>query len=61
MRRGCTSLILAATVALWNGSQLMAFDLQGHRGARGLLPENTLSALPVRSKSASPRSRPTSP
>ena len=42
MRRGCTSLILAAIVALWNGSQLMAFDLQGHRGARGLLPENTL-------------------
>jgi glycerophosphoryl diester phosphodiesterase len=42
MMRVCTSLILAAIVALWNGSQLMAFDLQGHRGARGLLPENTL-------------------
>tara|TARA_Y100000588_G_scaffold246255_1_gene260616 strand:- start:17 stop:157 length:141 start_codon:yes stop_codon:yes gene_type:complete len=23
----------------------MAFDLQGHRGARGLMPENTLPAF----------------
>jgi glycerophosphoryl diester phosphodiesterase len=42
MMRACTSLIFAAIVTLFAGSRLMAFDLQGHRGARGLAPENTL-------------------
>ena len=31
-------------LALW-ASPCLAFDLQGHRGARGLLPENTLPAF----------------
>lgn len=34
----CLSLILPCSMAL-------AFDLQGHRGARGLMPENTLPAF----------------
>ena len=34
-----TVLTLAATIAF---AQPPAFDLQGHRGARGLMPENTL-------------------
>lgn len=34
----CLSLILPCTMAF-------AFDLQGHRGARGLMPENTLPAF----------------
>lgn len=35
-------LTLASTLAL---AQTPAFDLQGHRGARGLMPENTLPAF----------------
>ena len=35
------SFFLAICVAL----PLHAFDLQGHRGARGLLPENTIPAF----------------
>jgi len=35
--------ILAAGIVA--GSEAMAFDLQGHRGARGLAPENTLEAF----------------
>ncbi|MEP0521319.1 MAG: glycerophosphodiester phosphodiesterase [Hyphomicrobiales bacterium] len=34
----CLSLVLPCSMAL-------AFDLQGHRGARGLMPENTLPAF----------------
>ena len=34
------SLAAAATLA-----QPATFDLQGHRGARGLMPENTLPAF----------------
>ncbi len=38
--RGCALLVMAA-VAL----PALAFDLQGHRGARGLAPENTIAAF----------------
>ena len=38
MRQWLLAMALAASPAL-------AFDLQGHRGARGLLPENTLPAF----------------
>lgn len=31
--------------ALWIAGSAAAFDLQGHRGARGLAPENTLAAF----------------
>lgn len=34
-----------ATVVLTASCGAAAFDLQGHRGARGLLPENTLAAF----------------
>ena len=40
--------ILAAAIAgfmLWSAATAYAFDAQGHRGARGLLPENTLPAF----------------
>ena len=40
-RKLALPLLLAATVAL----PALAFDLQGHRGARGLRPENTLAAF----------------
>ena len=35
-------LVLALAAATWPA---LAFDLQGHRGARGLLPENTLPSF----------------
>jgi glycerophosphoryl diester phosphodiesterase len=38
------SLLLAYTPAVLMGTE-RAFDLQGHRGARGLRPENTLAAF----------------
>ena len=31
----------------WSASMAVAFDLQGHRGARGLAPENTLASFEV--------------
>jgi glycerophosphoryl diester phosphodiesterase len=34
-----------ATLTLLSGCATQTFDLQGHRGARGLAPENTLSAF----------------
>src|SRR5918993_5848072 len=34
-----------AVLLLALGSPALAFDLQGHRGARGLAPENTLAAF----------------
>jgi glycerophosphoryl diester phosphodiesterase len=37
--------MLAGLLAVLAGSAAMAFDLQGHRGARGLAPENTLAAF----------------
>lgn len=47
-RRGAALLAaaLAATLAVAASAQApRAFDLQGHRGARGLAPENTLAAF----------------
>lgn len=35
----------AALLALLSSASSMAIDVQGHRGARGLLPENTLPAF----------------
>ena len=35
----------AALALLCAALQAGAFDLQGHRGARGLAPENTLAAF----------------
>jgi glycerophosphoryl diester phosphodiesterase len=40
IRAGIAGLVLLAVAA-----QAAAFDLQGHRGARGLAPENTLPAF----------------
>lgn len=37
--------IVAASLALAAATQAAGFDLQGHRGARGLAPENTLTAF----------------
>ena len=42
--RAAAALALAACLAI---SPALAFDLQGHRGARGLAPENTLAAFTV--------------
>jgi glycerophosphoryl diester phosphodiesterase len=36
---------LLALVIAWAPASADAFDLQGHRGARGLVPENTLAAF----------------
>ncbi len=41
MLRTCTFIAFGAALA----AQAAAFDLQGHRGARGLRPENTLPAF----------------
>ena len=41
MRTKFVSVVLLAAIA----SSAAAFDLQGHRGARGLAPENTLAAF----------------
>jgi glycerophosphoryl diester phosphodiesterase len=35
----------ALGLSLWCTGAALAFDLQGHRGARGLAPENTLAAF----------------
>ena len=35
----------AMGLSLWCASAALAFDLQGHRGARGLAPENTLAGF----------------
>jgi len=37
--------LLTALIVALSATNLMAFDLQGHRGARGLMPENTLLAF----------------
>lgn len=44
MRRP-SALLLAALLAAFVTAPAAAFDLQGHRGARGLAPENTLAAF----------------
>ena len=41
MRRTLATTALLCTLA----GPLAAFDLQGHRGARGLAPENTIEAF----------------
>ena len=41
MRRGLLIAVLLSLVTV----TAHAFDLQGHRGARGLAPENTLAAF----------------
>jgi glycerophosphoryl diester phosphodiesterase len=38
-------LSLALSVALACAGPACAFDVQGHRGTRGLAPENTLAAF----------------
>lgn len=45
MRQRIASLLAAALTALCAGAS--ALDLQGHRGARGLAPENTLESFAV--------------
>lgn len=37
--------LLAVSIAFLAATPALAFDLQGHRGARGLAPENTLPAF----------------
>lgn len=44
MRRVLCSLLFAAALLVMTGAA-QALDLQGHRGARGLSPENTLPAF----------------
>ena len=46
-RRTPTSSLASLACAIWLSSAGLAaaFDLQGHRGARGLAPENTLAAF----------------
>lgn len=44
MRPGFRDFV-AVVMLLLAGSQALAFDLQAHRGGRGLLPENTLAAF----------------
>ena len=42
IRWSCTT---AMGLSLWCASAALAFDVQGHRGARGLAPENTLAGF----------------
>jgi len=35
----------AAAILSFGGANVLAFDIQGHRGARGLAPENTMAAF----------------
>jgi glycerophosphoryl diester phosphodiesterase len=43
---GSAVVLILACSGLWGGAtSVQAFDLQGHRGARGLLPENSLPAF----------------
>ena len=44
-QRAASELARAALLALAFATSAGAFDLQGHRGARGLRPENTLAAF----------------
>src|SRR5262245_27111273 len=45
MLRGWATLAIAAPLVLLAAPPLAAFDLQGHRGARALAPENTLAGF----------------
>lgn len=42
LRWSCTTAI---GLSLWCAGAALAFDAQGHRGARGLAPENTLAGI----------------
>lgn len=42
LRWSCTT---ALGLSMWCAGAALAFDAQGHRGARGLAPENTLAAF----------------
>ncbi|MDM7941962.1 MAG: glycerophosphodiester phosphodiesterase [Hydrogenophaga sp.] len=42
LRWGCTT---ALGLSMWCAGAALAFDVQGHRGARGLAPENTLAGI----------------
>lgn len=42
---GARRLAVLGAIALCAATPIAAFDLQGHRGARGLAPENTLAAF----------------
>ena len=44
-RQARTLVAFALVAALLHASASFAFDLEGHRGARGLAPENTLAAF----------------
>ena len=44
MKRLAAGLIMMASISA-AAAQMPAFDLQGHRGARGLLPENSLAGF----------------
>jgi glycerophosphoryl diester phosphodiesterase len=46
MPRRNSAWAIAAAVAVFSlgGTRALAFDVQGHRGARGLAPENTMAA-----------------
>ena len=47
MVRTPTEILTACAVGWWLAAAVPchAFDLQGHRGARGLMPENTLQGF----------------
>lgn len=45
MRYALISLLLAGVVSVLAAGTALAVDIHGHRGARGLLPENTLPAF----------------
>lgn len=45
MKPALCCLVLCGLLAACAGSGAGSFDLQGHRGARGLAPENTLTAF----------------
>jgi glycerophosphoryl diester phosphodiesterase len=45
LRRFYAEYLLISCIIWGMTSSVIAFDLQGHRGARGLLPENTLPAF----------------
>ena len=44
-RHGLRAVLAAPAIAVFATAH--AFDLQGHRGARGIAPENTLPAFAV--------------
>jgi glycerophosphoryl diester phosphodiesterase len=45
LRKTLAKVAVVASLVLFASGAGHAFDLQGHRGARGLAPENTLAAF----------------